>query len=55
VGLWNELPWFCNVFQVEKVQVCFGNDKFFGLLFLHNIETYTFTGRHILSFYLIIF
>jgi len=19
VGLWNDLPWFCNVFQAEKV------------------------------------
>jgi hypothetical protein len=34
--LWNDLPWLCNVFQAGKVQVCFGNDKFFGLSFLHN-------------------
>jgi hypothetical protein len=35
-SLWNDLPWLCNVFQAGKVQVCFGNDKFFGLSFFHN-------------------
>jgi len=36
VSLWNDLPWLYNMFQAGKVQVCFGNDKFFGLSFLHN-------------------
>jgi len=35
VGLWNDLPWLHNDFQVGEVQICFGNDKFFGLSFLH--------------------
>jgi hypothetical protein len=36
VGLWNDLPCFHNGFQVGKVQICFGNDRFFGLSFFNN-------------------
>jgi len=31
VSLWNDLSWFHYAFQVGKVQICFGIDKFFGL------------------------
>jgi len=36
VSLWNDLPWLHNDFQVEKVQICFGKLKNFGLSFFHN-------------------
>lgn len=36
VGLWNDLPWLHNDFQVGKVQICFGKLQNLGLSILHN-------------------